>query len=423
MKTNQQQEINDKTIEFSDILYLINEEKKTASVFKGQKAKGEVIIPSTITFESQDYPIISILSDAFRESNHIKSIQFAEGSKLQTINNYAFISSSIERCTIPPHLNQIGESAFCHCLQLTTIEILSNSELKRICKYAFSESSIESFTIPPHLTEICENAFSQCKSLSTFEIPENSELRTIGNSSFSNSSIENFTIPPHLTEIGDFSFRSCHNLQAVKAMKNSELQFIGRSAFSNSSIEWFKFPSSLIELGDEWCKNTPNLNKIEISPKNPRYSLHEEKMVVGKLTVKSRKFDLLVFCCRDVVIGSIPKSIIIIGPFSFDHCKHLRSIEFEKNSELQVIDRCAFSSSSIEKVVMPIHLKRICEYAFESCCNVKRIDFPENSELEVIDKYAFTGCSIRSLKTPPRLKRTVLALSIIVIKFKLSKLM
>lgn len=74
--------------------------------------------------------------------------------------------------------------------------------------------------------------------------------------------------------------------------------------------------------------------------------------------------------------------------------------EFPQNSELETIEKYAFFYSSIDNIVFPSKLKKICESAFESYRNLKSVDFQPNSELQIIEKNAFTKSGIESFTIP-----------------------
>ena len=105
---------------------------------------------------------------------------------------------------------------------------------------------------------------------------------------------------------------------SIQFPPNSKIRTIEKDSFNASSIKNLTIPSSLTELKDGWCSNTSNLNKIEISPNNPRYQLYDNKFIIGKKLTENENFDVLVFCIRNIKSVKIPKFIEIIGPFDFE---------------------------------------------------------------------------------------------------------
>ena len=66
----------------------------------------------------------------------LKKIEFADDSKLQIIDDYAFYNTSIESISIPSHVNQIGKCAF-GCFFLNIIEFDENLEIESINQSIF----------------------------------------------------------------------------------------------------------------------------------------------------------------------------------------------------------------------------------------------------------------------------------------------
>ena len=291
--------------------YLINEEEEKAVIVGYYENRNIFLIPRSIKYESQEYIIQSISRDAFKNSLFIKSIEFSSDSELQTIEEGAFLFSSIL-----------------------------------------------SIFIPPHVTKICENAFSHCFQLRRIDIPSNSELQTI--------------------ESG---------------------------AFNWSSISSIFIPASLIDLKERWCINTHKLTTVKVDPRNSRYLNYEDEMIICKRTETNENYDKIVFCRRDIKEITIPSFIKIIGSYSFEGCKQLQRLDIPSNSELQTIEREAFSSSSISSIFIPPHVTKICEDAFSYCEQLQRLDIPSNSELQTIEKGAFRGSSISSIFIPPHVTK------------------
>lgn len=99
---------------------------------------------------------------------------------------------------------------------------------------------------------------------------------------------------------------------------------------------------------------------------------------------------------QEYVITSIEE-----GSFSFSEIK---SIQFEDNSELEIIDEKAFYNSSLKSISLPKSVTKISPYSFACCLKLQEFIIPENSKLKVIESNAFFGSPIESIFIPSDLK-------------------
>ena len=103
MSNTQINKTHDQLIDHQGLIYSISNEDKTSKVI-GCKSNGEVFIPRSINYASQEYIITCISDNAFYDLTGIFSIQFATDSALQTIKKKAFYNTAIENITLPSSL-------------------------------------------------------------------------------------------------------------------------------------------------------------------------------------------------------------------------------------------------------------------------------------------------------------------------------
>lgn len=197
-----------------DLAYLINADRKTATVIKGTNYRNltNVNIPSTFMYEDSEYSVKDIDSNAFEETN-ITSLRIGEG--VLKIGDYAFQNCMrMSSMSLPSTLTSIGEAAFRYCYQLSSI------------------------AIPASLTSIGDMAFTACTNVSSIVVAEGN---TVYNSQGSNSIIEtatnklilgckNSVIPDGVTEIG---FEAFFNCQMTSMKIPSSVKTIGQEAFTS----------------------------------------------------------------------------------------------------------------------------------------------------------------------------------------------
>ena len=76
-------------VEIEGICYSLNSETQTAGVVKKNGGyQGDIIIPSSVTYESTNYSVIKIQNEAFRYNKDLTSITFP--NSIETVGSNAF---------------------------------------------------------------------------------------------------------------------------------------------------------------------------------------------------------------------------------------------------------------------------------------------------------------------------------------------
>ena len=212
-----------KTIYYS---YYDNQTKLVVSCYNQTNTKdgvlggaytGDIVIPSTVTYNSTTYPVASIGDEAFANCSQMTSITLP--SSIENICPYAFFEcTGLTSIILPEGLLSIQRSAFYCCNGLTSIYLPST--LKKVERSIFYGCDhLESITIDSN------NSF--------FDSRENCNaiIETSTNTLHEAVSISN--IPSSVTAIGDYAFQSVE-IESIE-IPNS-VKSIGNYAFANSKI-------------------------------------------------------------------------------------------------------------------------------------------------------------------------------------------
>ena len=240
------------------IYYKLIPKAKTAEVSSGvKKYSGEVVIPSSITVEGQEYTVTSIGNSAFRGCTGLTSVNIPNSvtsigndvfygckgltsvnipNSVTSIGNDVFYGcKGLTSVTIPNSVTSIGNSAFSDCRGLTSVTIPNS--VTSISRYAFKGCpGLTSVTIPNSVTYIDEYAFSGCSGLTSVTIPNS--VTSIGRDAFADcSSLTSVTIPNSVTSIREYAFRYCSKLEDVYCYAE-KVPSTDASAFEGSYIEY-----------------------------------------------------------------------------------------------------------------------------------------------------------------------------------------
>ena len=248
-------------VEIDGIYYnLVNKVKQAEVTSNPNKYSGEVVIPSSVTYNDVEYSVTSIGQNAFYQCFSLHSVTIP--NSVTSIGERAFSGcSSLTSITIPNSVTSIGQSAFSDCRSLTSITIPNG--VTSIGGFAFMEcTSLTSITIPNGVTSISGYVFYGCSNLTSITIPNS--VTSIGEAAFYGcSSLTSITIPNSVTSIGDHVFYSCSNLTSI-TIPNS-VTSIGEAAFySCSSLTSITIPNSVTSIDAYAFENCTSLTSITI---------------------------------------------------------------------------------------------------------------------------------------------------------------
>ena len=290
------------------INYNLNSADLTAEVTKyaDNKYVGEIIIPSTIIYESAIYNVTKIGNGAFWSCSELTSITIP--NSVITISDYAFYNCrSLPSITIPNSVISIGEDAFNACYSLTSI-IISNSL-----------NSIERYT------------FVGCRSLSSLIIPNS------------------------VNSIGDNAFDDCVSLKEIYLEDGENELTVGRGPYRNESTQglFYDCPIEKLYLGRTINDMSNNYYDYR-SPFNKIISLSE-------VTIGSRVTSLpkrLFYGCSGISTLTIPASVLFIGEYAFSNCKSLADLIIEDSEkELLLEDYKQFEDCPLEKLYLGRYMR------------------------------------------------------------------
>ncbi len=337
---------------------------------------GDVVIPSTVSYDGKVYSVTSIDSEAFSWCTEITSVSIPHSvtsvgkgpffycSNLEEImvsaDNPVYSSldgvlynkdkTELLKCpdkkmsvTIPNSVTTIGDTAFSDCIGLTSLTIPNS--VTSVGIYAFYDcNNLTSVTIPESVTKIMDGTFSSCRSLTSVVIPNS--ITSIGDLAFSACGLTSVTIPESVMSIGNLAFYFCNDLTSV---------VIGNSVTS---------------IGEKAFVGCPWLEEIIVSADNPAYTSLD-----GVLYNKD-KTELLKWPSRKLNV-TIPNSVEVIGNYAFSSCQDLTSVEIP-NSVMSIGDGAFSSCRGLTSVEIPNSVTSIGDVAFSWCTQLTLVTIGES---------------------------------------------
>jgi hypothetical protein len=84
----------------------------------------------------------------------------------------------------------------------------------------------------------------------------------------------------------------------------------------------------------------------------------------------------------------------------FSYCKSLSSISFESNLQLTRIESSAFSSSSLQSIIIPSSVEILDSKCLSNWKSLSSISFESHERLTRIESSAFSSSSLKSIVIP-----------------------
>ena len=307
---------------------------------------GNIVIPESVVFDGNTYPVTSIDDEAFWGCIYLTSITIPQS--ITSIGNNAFMEcTSLTSITIPNSVESIGTEAFSYCSGLASITIPNS--VTSIGGFAFCGcSDLASVTIPNSVTSIGGYAFEA----TTWYDNQPDGLIYAGKVAYkykgtmpNNTTIK---IQDGTTGISGNAFSGCTGLSSI-TIPNS-VKSIGGYAFEGTT--WYdNQPDGLVYAGNVAYKYKGTI------PDNTNIIIRD-----GTTEISDEAF----ICCTGLTSITIPNSVKAIGRWTFYQCSGLTSVTIPNG--VNSIGQSAFANcSGLTSVTIPNSVKIIGDNAFSSC--------------------------------------------------------
>ncbi|WP_298653275.1 leucine-rich repeat protein [uncultured Eubacterium sp.] len=340
---------------------------------------------------------------------NIKTVEFEEGSQLQTLGKNAFYFCPAQEYALPDTVTSIGEEAFMYS---GILSFAVPSKVKRIEKSLFYHSSLESITFNQTETYIGDDAFAY-SGIKEASIPQS--VTNIGKYTFANTPISNVTLPNNLKIVSEAMFSDCPNIKNIDFLP-STVTYIADSAFSSTGVTALDFTKTNITFIDDFAfSGCEELASVKLNEKTTYLSGFNSCPKLSGISIPNNviRIGYKAFANNpQLSFTSVPSSVKYIGSYAFTNT-NVKELDLSANTELSLGDYAFCDLTTLEKIILPSTLRYISNRAF---CNtalksiiipdgvetiysgafkntpLSKVSFSSNSQLKIIDKYAFSDC-------------------------------
>lgn len=286
-------------------------------------------------------------------------VTLSADGQLAVIGTSAFAGSCLVRIVIPRSVVNIGAAAFRGSHSLASVEFASGSSLERIEEFAFEDTALEKLELPERLAFFAGSAVDQLIRISlrgnTIFAINNSLLLTADQGTvikaFGRSG--ELEIQETVSQIGSFAFSGLRTLTQI-LFKGKSLQ-IGESAFIGTAVR-------VLELPPDAIVDPKAFEGIQTVMWNPKDLVIREALNYdgpARTILFSSKLDVLVRCFARARTIIIPAFVEEIGRAAFLGVETVRAVECQAGSSLKVINDEGFARSGLRTILLPPSLVEI----------------------------------------------------------------
>ena len=360
--------------------YYTNEDDDEVSVTYSSSGKysGNIVIPSTVTYNGKQYTVTKIGTGAFRNCTGLTAVTLPNA--MTSIGSYAFYGcTGLTEVTIPNAMTDIGGWAFTYCTGLQTV-IWNAHNVQDI---PLSKSGTP---MPP---------FLYCKNLTDFVFGDEVE-HIPAYLCYNLTSLKNLVIGNSVTTIGSYAFSSCTGLKKVIWNARNANGFQYDTPFSDcENLTDFVFGDEVEHIPDYLCYNLTSLKNLVIGNSVTTIRSHAFKGCTGltEVTIPNSVTSIgsdAFYGCTGLTEVTIPNAVTSIGSSAFSGCTGLTEVTIP-NAVTSIGSRAFSGCTGLTEVTIPNAVTYIGERAFEGCSGLTTVTI--GNSVTTIEERAFTSCS------------------------------
>lgn len=306
----------------------------------------DLVIPDSVTYNSNTYSVASIGEDAFIYCDSLTSVTVL--GSIASVGERAFrLCTNLSSVTVSGSVTSIGPYAFNNCTKLVSVSMTGSPTT--IGPGAFSYCGKLAAIDLSSVVTIGDLAFSNCSELTSVDI---SSATTIKVSAFLASGLTSVRMPDAVTVMENSIFAYCADLTSVDL---NLVEYLGDGSFQGcSKLETIVIPDSVRTIGS------------------------------------------MAFMNSGLISVTLPDSVKTVKNAAFQNCFSLLSADL---NSIEYLGWSAFLSSGIISIVIPDGIQTIEMMTFYKCGSLTSVTLP--SSLTTIERWAFEDCTSLASVTLP----------------------
>lgn len=285
--------------------------------------------------------------------------------------------TSLRSVKLPTSIKMIGGYTFQNCAALTSMASIENiDKVTSFGDYVFKGTSIAAFemkdgvtygaslfsddialtsvTLPAgglSLTTVPNKMFAGCTSLASFDFTKLPNITKIGDNAFQNTAltVADFSNCKSLAELGANVFQNS-KITALD-FTNTVITKFGDNAFNGCALlTSVQFPKTLTVLGKNTFQGT-GLQSIDLSVCTELKAIYNSATITNSI-VSSTKVYTFADCAKltSVTLPEVENGFLV-GPYAFQNCVLLDSIDFTK---ISVFGEGCFENTGFTEITLPV---------------------------------------------------------------------
>ena len=360
----------------------------------------DIIIPTTIIYEDNEYSVTSIGNGAFYKCAELTSV------------------------IIPNSVTSIGKNIFDGCIALVSLVVEEGNpkyDSRENCNAIIETASnkllfgCQNTIIPNSVASIANSAFNGCSGLTSIIIPDG--VTDIGGSAFSGcSGLTSITMGRGVTSIGENAFKDCDNLTKVELNNNAIVSKAYKYESGSSikdifgtQVKVYILGEDVMSIGDGAFDSCTNLISVNMSNNVTSIGKHAFSECHGLVSIHisdnlTSIGELAFYNCYHLASINIPASLTSIDLWAFSGCGGIKKVEINSNAIVskdyhQISSLANYFGHYVEEFVLGEEVTSIGQYAFSGCVQLSTINIPNH--MTNIGEGAFFDCpALTSINIP-----------------------